>query len=144
MNYSAEMKTIDTLAERLAWARKRLELSQQQLATMCGMAQSTIGSLEAGTRFSARKISVIAEVLGVDTLWLAEGKGAPPDEGAPLARKPSMVSQRPAQMQWVSDEEAQLLSLYRSAADDRGRELIRLTADSVPKALFTGLTGHES
>lgn len=139
MNYACSMDKLDSLAERLAWARKRVGLSQQQLADRCEVAQSTIGSLEAGTRYSARKVSVIADALGVDALWLADGKGPQPADN-PSAARPTMVSQRPAQMQWVSNEEAQLLSLYRSAADARGRELIRLTADSVPKASVTGVS----
>jgi transcriptional regulator with XRE-family HTH domain len=138
LNYSAEMINFDTFADRLAWARKRRGLSQQQLADLCGIAQSTLGSLEAGTRLTSRKVSSIAEILEVDVAWLAEGKGMPPGAEASTYQrptKPAMVARRPSQMQWVSDEEAQLLSLYRSAADDRGRELIRLAADGVPKVV---------
>lgn len=66
-----------TLAERLLWARTKKELSQQQLATQAGVAQSTIGSLESGARQTARKVAAIAAALDVDPLWLAEGKGDP-------------------------------------------------------------------
>lgn len=65
------------------------------------------------------------------------------DEDIARPGEPSMVKQRPSRMQWVSDEESYLLSLYRSAEDDRGRELIVTTAEGVPKALFTGLISHE-
>lgn len=66
-----------TLAERLTWARTEKGMSQQQVADQAGVAQSTIGSLESGARRTARKIASIAATLGVDPLWLAEGKGAP-------------------------------------------------------------------
>jgi phage repressor protein C with HTH and peptisase S24 domain len=70
-----------TLAERLAWARSEKQLSQQELADRAGVAQSTIGSLESGARQTGRKIASIASVLGVDPLWLAEGKGQPVPSG---------------------------------------------------------------
>lgn len=66
------------------------------------------------------------------------------DEDIIRAGEPSIVKQRPARMQWVTDDESYLLSLYRSAEDDEGREFIRAAAEGVPKALFTGLTSHES
>nr|WP_023595573.1 helix-turn-helix transcriptional regulator [Pandoraea pnomenusa] len=64
-----------TLAERLRWARTKAGLSQEQLGTKAGVTQSTIGNLESGTRNTARRLPQIAEVLGVNALWLAEGKG---------------------------------------------------------------------
>ena len=45
------------------------------------MAQSTIGSLESGTRQTGRKIVTIANALEVDPLWLAEGRGEPVASG---------------------------------------------------------------
>lgn len=80
------MKTLKTLAERLTWARNRKKLSQQKLADLAGVSQSAIGNLESGIRFASLKMPTIASVLGVDALWLAEGKGAQPSEtdtGAP-------------------------------------------------------------
>lgn len=68
---------MNTLAKRLAWARLEKKMSQQELAKQAGVAQSTIGSLESGARLSARKITAIAEVLGVNAAWLADGKGIP-------------------------------------------------------------------
>jgi SOS-response transcriptional repressor LexA len=65
---------METLAKRLRWARKQKRISQEELGKLAGVSQSTIGNLEAGTRASARKIASIAAALGVDALWLAEGK----------------------------------------------------------------------
>jgi SOS-response transcriptional repressor LexA len=75
---------METLAKRLRWARKQKRISQEDLGKLAGVSQSTIGNLEAGTRASARKIASIAAALGVDALWLAEGKQRPavrPDAG---------------------------------------------------------------
>ncbi|MBB5443269.1 MULTISPECIES: helix-turn-helix domain-containing protein [unclassified Paraburkholderia] len=74
------MKTLKTLAERLAWARKRKKYSQQKLADLAGVSQAAIGNLESGIRFASLKMPVIASLLDVDALWLAEGKGTPPAE----------------------------------------------------------------
>lgn len=70
-----------TLAERLKWARMNAGISQEELGRKAGVSQSTIGNLEAGTRSSARRLPQIAEVLGVDALWLAEGRGKPDSSG---------------------------------------------------------------
>ena len=64
-----------TLADRLKWARQKADLSQEELGKKAGVSQSTIGNLEAGTRNSARRLPQIAAVLGVNALWLAEGRG---------------------------------------------------------------------
>lgn len=72
-----------TLAERLAWARNEKQLSQQQLADLAGVSQSTIGNLEAGIRSSARKITSIASALGVSAAWLADGQGEASDPSLP-------------------------------------------------------------
>lgn len=53
-------------------------------------------------------------------------------EAAPKRTAPAL------QYQWVSTEEADLLSAYRTT-DDRGRELIKLAADNVPKTLSPGI-----
>jgi transcriptional regulator with XRE-family HTH domain len=99
-----------TLAERLTWARTKKDMSQQQLADKAGVAQSTIGSLEAGTRLSARKITSIANALDVNGRWLAEGMGAH-DLKAPQPAEPTPKIRR--NLQWVDDDEAELLSEYR-------------------------------
>ncbi|MBC3906232.1 XRE family transcriptional regulator [Undibacterium umbellatum] len=64
-----------TLASRLLQARTKKGLSQEQLARLVGVSQSTIGNLEAGIRLTSRNITAIAEALDVDPRWLADGKG---------------------------------------------------------------------
>jgi transcriptional regulator with XRE-family HTH domain len=81
-----------TLAERLKWARINAGLSQEELGKKAGVSQSTIGNLEAGTRSSARRLPQIADVLGVDALWLAEGRGKPDVQGAAHIRYDEAVA----------------------------------------------------
>ena len=66
---------MNTLAERLIWAREQKGLTQDALAKKAGVSQSTIGNLESGIRQTARKILEIAAALEVDPMWLQNGKG---------------------------------------------------------------------
>lgn len=63
------------LADRLIEARTEKGLTQGELAKEAGVSQSTIGNLESGLRSTARKLAVIAHVLGVNALWLETGNG---------------------------------------------------------------------
>jgi len=105
-----------TLAERLAWARAKKEVSQERLATLAGVSQSTIGNLEAGIRSSARKLPQIANALGVSALWLAEGVGE--------------VSQRNATPKDVAtslltpEEVTELISLYARTGKEGRRQVL--------------------
>lgn len=93
-----------TLAERLIWARTRKEMSQEELASRVGVSQSTIGNLEAGIRQTARKLPQIANALGVDALWLADGIGQV---------TPGQVKEREADASALSpDEIVELVALY--------------------------------
>lgn len=126
---------MDNLAKRLTSARTDKGLSQQQLAKLAGVAQSTIGSLESGSRLSARKITAIADALGVNSLWLAEGKG-PRDASAPAVIGLVAEASRPdhRRLQWVDDREAELLSLFRACAPAEQNTSI-VVLQSLPKAI---------
>jgi transcriptional regulator with XRE-family HTH domain len=65
-----------TLAERLKSARKAAGLSQEDLAKSAGIAQSTIGNIEAGTRKRPREVVALATVLNVAPHWLVTGDGS--------------------------------------------------------------------
>lgn len=73
---------------RLKWARKKAKLTQIAAAKKIGMSQGTLGELEnegKGSSFTA----ALAALYGVDSYWLATGKGDPGrKEGQPqLASK---------------------------------------------------------
>ena len=66
---------LNTLAGRLAWARDRLEISQDELAQRAGVSQGTIGNIESGIRKNPRELLAIAAAAGVQPLWLKSKKG---------------------------------------------------------------------
>ena len=123
MYYIRDMKT---LAARLIWARERKALTQDVLANLSGVSQSTIGNLESGIRKSARRIVNIAAALDVDPLWLSDGKGtatgAPTNVQPFIALAPPPVAQEPKRT-LAHDDELSLLDLYRRA-DARGKRAI--------------------
>lgn len=126
------METLDKLAGRLAWARNRRKWSQQDLADKSGVAQSTIGSLEAGTRKTARRITAIAAALGVSSEWLAEGKGA---ADSVKAQTPAALAPEGARkLQWVDDAEAELLSQFRACGQAEQATSIAILRN-MPKAV---------
>lgn len=66
---------MDTLPERLKYARELLDLSQQEVADAVGMKQPSYYQLESGKTKRSRYIHDIAKVLKVDVDWLLSGKG---------------------------------------------------------------------
>ncbi|KVZ79950.1 helix-turn-helix domain-containing protein [Burkholderia ubonensis] len=69
--------TISTYGKRLRDARKAARLTQKQLADKVGLKQATISELENDEYDGSAKTPLIADVLGINALWLAEGKGEP-------------------------------------------------------------------
>lgn len=66
---------MNTLRQRLKAARDEAGLTQPELAARAGVAQSTIGNIEAGTRKRPRELLSIAAALGVNPEWLETGDG---------------------------------------------------------------------
>ncbi len=66
---------MNTLPDRLKFARERLELSQQEVAEAVGMKQPSYYQLESGKSKRSRFISDIARVLKTNVDWLMYGEG---------------------------------------------------------------------
>ena len=134
-----------TLAERLIWARENKRWTQCKLARMVGCSQSTIGNLEAGIRLTSRRVAIIASYLEVSALWLETGKGHPQQKVDPTPegvrqefRPDPVTSEATGQLAlvWVSNDEIELLTLYRRAKPS-GQRLIRTSAYEAPKKIPT-------
>jgi transcriptional regulator with XRE-family HTH domain len=62
---------------RVKEKRLELEMSQEELAKLSGLTQSTISSLERGTSKTSGNIATLANALNVNALWLQTGRGDP-------------------------------------------------------------------
>ena len=81
----------DSVGERLRHLRRRLGLSQEQLARRLGVSFATVNRWESGrTQISAKSLATLAELeagVAADEAGRAEGAGAPGDSAAlPVAR----------------------------------------------------------
>ena len=65
---------MDTLPDRLKFAREKMDLSQQDVADAVGMKQPSYYQLEAGKSKRSRFINDIARVLNRDVNWLMYGQ----------------------------------------------------------------------
>lgn len=61
--------------DRLKAARKHAQLNQAELAKASGLTQTSISDLERGKSKGTAFVAQLALACGVDTMWLAEGKG---------------------------------------------------------------------
>ena len=66
---------MNTIAERVKFAREKKHWSQAQLALAAGCVPSTIGNIESGARQSMGTLPKIAKALGVRHEWLAYNDG---------------------------------------------------------------------
>lgn len=73
---------METLSDRLRFAREKLNLSQQEVADAVGMKQPSYYQLESGKTKRSRFINEIAKALKTDVDWLMHGEGEhrSPDE----------------------------------------------------------------
>jgi transcriptional regulator with XRE-family HTH domain len=131
---------VKELKDRLTWARESKGLTQQSLARMAKVSQGAIGNLESGLRKSSRNITLIAGALGVNPHWLADGVGDPDEGSMPSAPEVTSSAAKPStHTQWVRDDEARLLDLYRTT-DDAGRERIMTVAEGEPRSALRGIS----
>lgn len=76
------------LKDRLKRARKNAGLTQVELAERAGIKQASVSEIERGITRTSGHIVKLAQICGVDPVWLAEGSGSP--EGAS-----HLISQNP-------------------------------------------------
>lgn len=63
------------LKDRLKFARRQAQLTQSELAERAGIKQASISEIERGLSRTSGHLVKIAQICGVDPLWLAEGEG---------------------------------------------------------------------
>lgn len=124
--------------------QKRLECgfsSHQALAHEVGVSWQTVQlwEKEGGTAPNRNRIKKVAEVLGTTPEWLMNGSG---EETAPSAA--AARSERTTfTLQWVSEDEAELLSAYR-AKTDGGKNTMLVMAEALPNADHANGADHKA
>lgn len=116
--------------------------SHKALAELLGVAWQTVQlwEKEGGTAPNRKRMEDVARALQTTPEWLLHGA---PEGTASDANAPKRNTSPPARMQWISDEEYQLLSLYRTT-DDEGREKIMDTAEAMPRVLLPFVVSNQS
>ena len=67
---------LDGLSTRLAWARKRKNMTQGELADRSGVSRETIAKIETGIIKQPRNIAALASALDIEPAWLQFGAEA--------------------------------------------------------------------
>lgn len=70
------MEKIETFGDRLKFARKKIKMTQEELATKIDVKQNLISRLESGQVTTTSKVVQIADALTVSVYWLQTGKGS--------------------------------------------------------------------
>lgn len=124
--------------------QKRIERgfqSQEALAKAVGVVWQTVQQWENedGTAPNRNRIKKVAEVLGTTPEWLMTGTGddAPPSSGE------SRGERQASTLQWVSEDEAALLSEYRSKTDS-GKNSLLVMARALPSADHASISDHKT
>ncbi|MBF0626070.1 MAG: helix-turn-helix domain-containing protein [Magnetococcales bacterium] len=87
---------MDTLAERLVWARKKAGLNKSQLARLAGVKPQSVIQWEAGrTGIAKRNIDAVARQLQVSPEWLQFGRTVQESAVDTLHPRPPMVHRVP-------------------------------------------------
>ena len=66
---------MDTLAERIKFARKKRGLTQNQLSELSGVEQSDLSKLERGKSLKTTNLVSLAKALDCNPEWLDTGDG---------------------------------------------------------------------
>jgi transcriptional regulator with XRE-family HTH domain len=80
IDFLKKITNVNTLKERLTYARELRGLTQGELAAKAKCAQSAIGNAESGERKTLRNLVLVARVLKVSADWLFDGNGPKPTQ----------------------------------------------------------------
>jgi transcriptional regulator with XRE-family HTH domain len=124
--------------------QKRLERgykSQQALAEAVGVVWQTVQQWEDedGTAPNRNRIKKVAEVLGTTPEWLMTGAG---DDNAPAGQE-GRSERQSSNLQWVSEDEAALLSEYRRMTES-GKNSLLVMARALPSADNAAIADHKT
>lgn len=109
------MHLLEEIGARLQAERKRLDLTQDQMAALVGVSKRTLASYEGGTREPGAALLNLASGAGVDVLYVLTGAPAPQAADS------------------LSADEAEFVSLLRGMAES-DKAVLGRTAQAFAKA----------
>lgn len=109
------MHLLEEIGARLQAERKRLDLTQDQMAALVGVSKRTLASYEAGTREAGAALLNLAAGAGVDVLFVLTGVPSPHATES------------------LSADEAEFVALLRGIADG-DKAVLNRTAHAFAKA----------
>lgn len=83
------------LKDRLKYARKKAGLTQVELAERAGIKQASISEIERGLTRSSGHLVRLAQICGVDPVWLSEGTKFPADQWRTIMSEPQPMLEPP-------------------------------------------------
>lgn len=138
------------LKDRLKQARKHAGLTQAELAERAGIKQASVSEIERGLTRTSGYMVKLAQVCGVDPIWLSEGTGAMElgidgesnvEPGPPIVSAPRKIgivgtAQLGPEGYWVGlDNTAGWVETY---SRDQDAYALRLKGDSMAPAIRSG------
>lgn len=119
----------DTMGHRIRWKRRRLRLSQSDVAEKVGVSMAAVSLWETGrTNISSDKLLALAEVLSCDVEWLLNGSQLQHTD----IEGDNKISEKKSEDERELDLELQtLIKIYETLPDHLRTHVLRVAVQAV-------------
>jgi len=127
-----------SLSERLKQARKRAGLTQAELAERAGIKQASVSEIERGLTRNSGYLVKMAQICGVDPVWLAEGTVTSdmpihtPEQGINLPRSLEFLANALQNSDDITLDQVRLLLSRLVDSPSRASEIVPRISDLLP------------
>lgn len=136
------------LKDRLKQARKNAGLTQVELAERAGIKQASVSEIERGLTRTSGYLVKLAQICGVDPVWLSDGSGSPEpsfstnvEPGPPITSAPRRIeivgtAQMGPDGYWIGVNQSD--GWVETYSRDEDAYALRLKGDSMSPAIRNG------
>ncbi len=136
------------LKDRLKQARKNAGLTQVELAERAGIKQASVSEIERGLTRTSGYLVKLAQICGVDPVWLSDGSGSPEpsfstnvEQGPPITSAPRRIeivgtAQMGPEGYWMGVNQSD--GWVETYSRDEDAYALRLKGDSMAPAIRNG------